>query len=238
MHRSGTSFLASYLQACGLHIGDDLLDPFKDNIKGYFEDKDFVNFHKKVIEKNKKNMFLLKKIVFDSDDLIHAKEIVEKKTNLTLWGWKDPRTTLFLDFWNVLLEDALYIFVYRNPYQVVNSLIRRNTDKAIKLNPFVSAKSWILYNQNLLKFRNLYHDRVLLFNIHDIIGSNNFKFIDLIINKFNIKLLHKPFSCVFDKNIFSHHIGQNFKLNVVSFIYRYKLYNLYKELEKYKTIIH
>src|SRR5205823_6429153 len=26
------------------------------------------------------------------------------------WGWKDPRTTVLLDFWNGLLPDARYVF--------------------------------------------------------------------------------------------------------------------------------
>ncbi|MDP4350266.1 hypothetical protein QSG17_25820, partial [Escherichia coli] len=42
------------------------------------------------------------------------------------WGWKDPRTTLFLDFWSEFLPDARYLLVFRRPWEVVDSLFRRN----------------------------------------------------------------------------------------------------------------
>jgi hypothetical protein len=41
-----------------------------------------------------------------------------------LWGWKDPQTTLFLDFWHRLLPEAFFLFTYRHPLDMMMSMIR------------------------------------------------------------------------------------------------------------------
>ena len=236
MHRSGTSLISSYLHTCGLDVGNDLLSPEKGNIKGYFEDRDFVNFHRRVINKNKNNMFLLEKIKFDSEDLDSAYNIIRKKNKSSVWGWKDPRTILFLDFWDVLLHKSFYIFLYRHPFQVINSLLKRGTDTIINYNPLVSAKSWINYNTKILQFNEKNHDRILLLNIDDIIKNNSDTFLELIKGKFNIKLYFKPLNSVFDVAIFNN-TSKNFGIvtRLVTLVYRKKLMRLYAKLESQKT---
>ena len=43
-----------------------------------------------------------------------------------LWGWKDPRSSLTLPFWQALLPDMSYVVCVRNPLDVAASLERRN----------------------------------------------------------------------------------------------------------------
>lgn len=43
-----------------------------------------------------------------------------------LWGWKDPRNSLTLPFWQRLLTDVRYVICLRNPVDVSRSLERRD----------------------------------------------------------------------------------------------------------------
>ena len=46
-----------------------------------------------------------------------------------IWGWKDPRTTLLLDFWDEILEErAFYVLLYRLPWEVADSMQRLGAD--------------------------------------------------------------------------------------------------------------
>ena len=112
MHRSGTSLISSYLQLCGLTIGEKFREPNYDNEKGFFEDLDFVEFHKKILIKNKKSMFNAKRINIDAEDEKNAREILKNKDSNIVWGWKDPRTVLFLDFWGKNLVNSTELYFY------------------------------------------------------------------------------------------------------------------------------
>ena len=43
-----------------------------------------------------------------------------------LWGWKDPRNSLTLPFWQALVPDLRYVVCLRNPLDVGKSLERRD----------------------------------------------------------------------------------------------------------------
>jgi hypothetical protein len=49
MHRSGTSLTASLFQKVGVDIGKKLVGAADGNVKGHFENVDFVEFHKSVL---------------------------------------------------------------------------------------------------------------------------------------------------------------------------------------------
>lgn len=49
MHRSGTSLTASFLKAIGVNVGDNFFPADRHNIKGYFEDLDFLEFQRTVL---------------------------------------------------------------------------------------------------------------------------------------------------------------------------------------------
>ena len=46
MHRSGTSALSGTLNKLGFYLGKELIKEYPDNIKGFFENKDIVEFNK------------------------------------------------------------------------------------------------------------------------------------------------------------------------------------------------
>ena len=53
MHRSGTSMVTGILSRCGMKIGKNLLMGAKDNPKGDFEDRRFININNDILIRNK-----------------------------------------------------------------------------------------------------------------------------------------------------------------------------------------
>jgi len=51
--------------------------------------------------------------------------LVESFAGHELWGWKDPRNSLTLPFWQLLLPEVRYVVCLRNPIDVAASLERR-----------------------------------------------------------------------------------------------------------------
>ncbi len=49
----------------------------------------------------------------------------EKFGSSPLWGWKEPRTTLTLPFWQELVPNARYVICLRNPVDAISSFQRR-----------------------------------------------------------------------------------------------------------------
>src|SRR6476661_3174990 len=202
MHRSGSSLTASLLQSAGLHIGRKLLGADSVNIKGHFENIDFYEFHKAVLRSQAiidHGWTLQEKINVEDSFVEQAKEIVAKNSVSRVWGWKEPRTTLFLDFWSDLLPEAKFLLIYRSPWEVVDSLYRRG-DPTFQDQPELALKVWHQYNQIILDFYDRFSDRCLLANINTIV---NFKesYIKAINQKFKTNLT-APESTLYDPSLF------------------------------------
>lgn len=232
MHRSGTSLFASYMNRCGLNIGDDLIGPASDNIKGYFEDKEFVDFHIGLLKKNKTSMFLPSKIKIDYYDLERWNALLSDKP--TIYAWKDPRSVIFLDFYRILCHNPGFILVYRHPYHVIDSLIRRKTDKKIRLNPFLAAKSWIWYTKKIINFASDNPDKALIINIQDLLQKDK-ELVNIINNKMNLRLCPKDISEVMDKGLMKETFNFCLKSDLVIKTYKNQLDRWFAQLEKIKT---
>lgn len=191
MHRSGTSLTASLLQSAGLDVGERLMGVDKGNDKGHFENLDFVELHQNIlssIETSIAGWTLENKIYPPQEYVEKAKELVAKNSLKDIWGWKDPRTTLFLDFWADLLPEANFLFVYRSPSEVVDSLYRRG-DEIFYENPTFPIELWMHYNKNILDFYHKHSDKCLILNI-DSITKDPKVLLKAIEKKFNIVLKH------------------------------------------------
>ena len=203
MHRSGTSLTASLFQKVGVDIGKKLVGPADGNIKGHFENVDFVEFHKSVLRSHNIDELgctFEKTIPVAAESVEIAKKLIaENQQTDKHWGWKDPRTALFWDFWLTLLPQANFICVYRSPWEVVDSLYRRGTDVSLLNNPEMAVKMWIHYNQQVLELYKHFPDRCLLSNVYPI-GNNPELFIDHINQKFNVNLGAIP-ADNFDKSL-------------------------------------
>ncbi len=130
MHRSGTSLTAQWLARCGVHVGDAcaLSAAAIGNPRGQFEDEDFVRLHESILRDNGLDSSMVRGLIplhvsRAREDV--ARELIRVREGHGLWGWKDPRTALFLSLWKRLLPDLRVLAVYRPPDAVVDSLLRR-----------------------------------------------------------------------------------------------------------------
>ncbi len=175
MHRSGTSLTASVLQSAGLHIGRKLLDQSHGASERHFENLDFFEFHKAVLRSqgvNEDGWTLQETIEVDDRFVEQAKELVAKNAVSSVWGWKEPRTTLFLEFWANLLPEAKFLLLYRFPWEVVDSLYRRG-DPIFKSQPDLAVKIWQHYNQKVINLYNNFSERCFLVNLHVLLNHLN-----------------------------------------------------------------
>jgi len=156
MHRSATSLMASLLQNAGLNIGDRLMPANTGNALGHFEDLDFYEFHKRALRANGccRDGFVTDAIVkvpavlrSEAISLINARHSVGQP-----WGWKDPRTVLFLCFWQREIPAAHHLLLFRSPWEVIDSLFRRGVHEFLHTNPASVLDIWMRYNQEIKHF--------------------------------------------------------------------------------------
>lgn len=204
MHRSGTSLVSSVLQKAGLFIGDDLLGPKEDNPKGFYENSDFFNFHLSALYFLSLNMggWSLQAVDNLNDELDQEAHEIVKKNSRKQWGWKDPRTTLFLRYWEKIIPEAKYLFIYRNPWDVADSLFRRGTDEVINENPVFALKSWDFYNREIIEMYKKHKEDSLLIHIDDIIKDIP-SFIQRINQELGFTLNPQNAGEVFDESMFN-----------------------------------
>ena len=173
MHRSGTSLTASLLQNAGMEIGDRLMGATEWNPKGFFEDWDFVELHQAILSSQgiaSEGWTKEKLVEVQGQYLATAQNLILARKNQLIWGWKDPRTTLFLDFWLKLIPQAKFIFVFRSPWEVVDSLFRRG-DIIFDSNPNFAIEQWSIYNGAILDFYQRHQEQCLLLDINSIINK-------------------------------------------------------------------
>lgn len=134
MHRSGTSMVTRLLNLCGVYLGEetDLDRKAPDNPEGYWENLNFLKISDKILSSfggawdlppefpsNWTSSGKLKIINHQAHELL--KTFGEKEP----WGWKDPRTSLTLPFWQSLIPNLKILIVIRNPLDISRSLSQR-----------------------------------------------------------------------------------------------------------------
>ncbi len=164
MHRSGTSMITQWLSRCGLPVGDRLLGALVGNAEGHFEDLDFMEFHSDVLKSHRiADSGLVETAVYAMKEeawqklrgLVAAKNVEHEE-----WGWKDPRTCLFLEIYRELLPEAFYLIIIRDFASVVNSLVSRiyrSAEKKYVDRSWFSGVVWKLFRRHVRK-RRLYKD--------------------------------------------------------------------------------
>lgn len=130
MHRSGTSLISQWLNKCGLNLGNTLLGASTSNRDGHFEDVDFYRFHIDTLTANNlaETGFITKPVKSLSDyQKEKLKRIIDFKNHINgQWGWKDPRTCLFLSHYRELLPNAYYFNIVRDYRSTVSSMLHRD----------------------------------------------------------------------------------------------------------------
>ncbi|MBW4523252.1 MAG: sulfotransferase [Scytolyngbya sp. HA4215-MV1] len=219
MHRSGTSLTASLLQNAGVNMGQRLMEANPGNVKGYFENLDFVEFHQMVLRSqglSESGWVIQGEATVEELYTEKAKKLVYNSSLSPIWGWKDPRTTLFLEFWANLLPEANFILVYRSPWEVADSLYRRSVryGEVFLDHPDLAIKVWIHYNQKILEFHQKYSKRCLLRNLEQITRDTPAFFADLN-RRFHLHLT-PPETEIYDRTILNTQVSDTYRPSLVN----------------------
>jgi colanic acid/amylovoran biosynthesis glycosyltransferase len=202
--------VAQALGWAGLYLGGRLKGPSRFNPEGYFEDLDVIHFHEQLLAANGANWEVwqtLQDIRVSEEQEVAARELLAVKFGgREVWGWKDPRTTLFLDFWNRLLPNAHWVLVVRRPGETVSSLLRRGDAWLEGENPVRKARMalrlWMHYNRCLLRFARAHRERVLLLVVPDDLSPTHQDLVNLIITRrWRVGLDQVNFGSVYDPSL-------------------------------------
>ncbi|MCL6540386.1 MAG: sulfotransferase [Roseiflexus sp.] len=171
MHRSGTSLFANLIRNAGVNLGDRLLDPGEDNPHGYFEDVDFVELHRGMLLNRGYTLIVDRNFEFipTQEERLAAHNLMSRRSHLSLWGWKDPRTSLFLDFWAEVIPDARFIFLFRHPFDVLVSLMNRGEIHSTGL--LEGLEAWYAYNLRIIDFYRRNCESSVLLDIYSVIDK-------------------------------------------------------------------
>ncbi|MEL7121461.1 MAG: hypothetical protein AAFO07_18580 [Bacteroidota bacterium] len=226
MHRSGTSLTARWLQASGLNIGNNLMGKGVGNIDGHFEDFDFVEFHNEILCSNNIHIYPTIEPIIpkNHDNYSKAINLINKKPQTTPWGWKDPRTCLFVDLWQEVIPNIKFLVVFRHYDEVVNSLLKRDLNylSTSKSQPSIRSilskkkaqlyltvfrkqfiksrlKTWCVHNEKILNLLYSIDPKNYLVLQYSTINQYDEKIIDFIINQWEVGLNFIPFDTIFDK---------------------------------------
>lgn len=245
MHRSGTSMVTNWLNKCGLKVGDNLLGAKEGNVNGHFEDIDFLNFHENILRYNKLN-FKVKaqdKIELPENFKQEAQGLIKKKNKLEEWGWKDPRTCLFLSEWSKITPNAKYLIIFRRPIEIASSIYRRELKFAKKHKNFIKVlkmklkqkkqftnnlEVWYRYNLDILNFiKKCSPEKYILLEYSDIVQSDE-KVIKSINENWGFDLQNYPINKIFNPKLLKKQVTNSIPLPN-------KYSDLYEALQLHKT---
>lgn len=140
--RSGTSLLMEVLAKLGMSTSKDLVLPSEQNPHGGFEDTEIFSLQNKLL-----NIISTTTYIPLPDDWLNLpgvsiigselENIAQERLQQaeTIWGFKDPKTSLFLPIWtqifNKLKIVPIYVLTLRHPAQVVLSMKKQyNTSES------------------------------------------------------------------------------------------------------------
>lgn len=154
MHRSGTSTVTQLLYRCGLYLGPEraLFAAREDNSDGFWENRRFVAINESILQSYgggwdlppawERGWHLDERLQGLREDALCLIDALEGQGR---WGWKDPRNSLTLPFWQTVLPDLKVVICLRNPLEVALSLRKRgNSSLAFSFN------LWRVYHEHLL----------------------------------------------------------------------------------------
>ncbi len=172
MHRSGTSLVARWLAESGLPMAKaGSIEPDISNPHGYYEDLDFVRLHARHIRRKRTTtagwkLRPRKFQLFSPEERVCARQLVAERTACYPdWGWKDPRTTLFLPAWRAIIPELKAILIWRPCAEVVTSLLTRGLKQRrrhLLIDPVSAVRLWRAYNGLICTYQARFPDETLV----------------------------------------------------------------------------
>jgi len=209
MHRSGTSLVANFVHHSGVCLGDDLVKAKPSNPYGHYEDVEILEFQRSILLREfRHSMWVPEPPRLLEEDRVRARDLIRARQRKPHWGWKEPRTSLFLDFWNDLLPKAYYLFVVRHPLLVVDSLRRRSGTRIYhigKNNRFL--QQWLIYSQECLRFHQQVKPRCLLVMIENVLQEPE-RFAALLTEHLGLEFSGELFRKLYDPSVLAHSPSQ------------------------------
>jgi len=172
MHRSGTSIFTRILSDIGVFVGKDL------NV--HCESKFFMNLNNELLSGVHAYWDTPSNVLSIQDDPAtdYLTDVIRRKIKSfsfttsylgwrnsifnsvpQLWGWKDPRTILFIPLYADLFKKARFIFISRNGVDVARSLQNRELSRKNKdLNSIRSVRC-----RSLDRAFNLWQEYALIY---------------------------------------------------------------------------
>lgn len=234
MHRSGTSLLSHWLHACGLHLGERLLEGGKGNVDGHFEDLDFLELHQAILggqTGDDTGLGQPRAVAPGAAETAKIRGMIaQRNAQHTQWGWKEPRTCLFLGSYRGLLPQARYLVVFRDYPSVVGSLIMRDfsyTDARYMARSWLSRqiwtrlqraarlrrhcrknserylRAWIHYNDSILQTLAALPEQRQMVVDSGMLKKRSGDVFHFLSNVWNFKLRHKKFSDIYNNKLIS-----------------------------------
>ena len=215
MHRSGTSLLANWVNELGVRLDFGNLIPAEFwNKRGHYEDEILEKFQSGILLKHHAashgwKVFDDRFIDFTSNERNTAKSILEERSQVPCWGWKDPRSIFFLPEWFRIKSDMVVIIVWRPAIEVVSSLVARSNraqmetpgySDLLRIGFQQSINLWKTYNRLAIKLKRNYPDSVYLMPLQELV-ENDAKVFHLIQGTLDCKLKYSSVSKVFDPGL-------------------------------------
>jgi GT2 family glycosyltransferase/glycosyltransferase involved in cell wall biosynthesis len=146
--------LAKLLHTCGLYLGTEkeLMPAQADNPDGFWEHLGFVTLNEELLNELGGAWDLPPKA---GEHFKHprfaplrmkAQLLIEGFDSAGTWGWKDPRNSLTLPFWQRLLPSLKTLIIVRNPLEVAYSMRERNGTSCS-----FGLRLWEIYNRRLIQ---------------------------------------------------------------------------------------
>ena len=214
-HRSGTSVFSDYLHRCGLFLGSQLLGAAPSNPQGHFEDAEIVGFHNSIL-KRLGYYWLVEPPFFpvysEQNHKVITHLISSRDTMRQVWGFKDPRTCLFWDLWDIHCSNPVYVVPIRHYDFCIDSVQRRahaevnanspgrQRNQEIVRQPDIVAKSWLLHMTRVYDCISKRSDRSFVVNMHKILPTSYP--VNELSTRFELGLNALPFNTVFKKSHF------------------------------------
>jgi hypothetical protein len=220
-HRSGTSVTAQLLHRAGLFLGDHLDPPSPSNPYGLFEDREFQALLNAILLDNGTTWQVTRRFlpVISPTRWSQLRELVSRReAEHAVWGWKEPRTCLFLEIWKHILPDAKCLAVYRHFADSSYSLERRAASELFSgvrdprvhrrfwQEPDLALRIWLTHNEALLSFARSHPRDVLVVSFDSLRGG--LPVIQLIEERWRLGLSDHSFSEVFDPQVTSEGQGR------------------------------
>ncbi|MEL6868037.1 MAG: sulfotransferase [Bacteroidota bacterium] len=205
MHRSGTSLVMSWLEQTGLSLFDKV-GPNVGNRFGHFEDIQFCRLQGLAIKDrmpHSKGWIIDNKqaLNFTPEEQQKALALIDKRNKASdLWGWKDPRTTVFLAEWKKLIPDLKVIALYRPHQEVLHSLLKRASKSPapmLQIDQAQALDNWLYYNDLLLEYKAQYPADCILLPLYEVLNNNRATF-EYLVDKFDLDLHYVDIHQLYD----------------------------------------